>query len=192
MMKKIQWAWLLVLAAALAPAAQAHPGHGPASLSAGFLHPFSGWDHLLAMVAVGLWAAQLGGRARWLLPTAFVSATVVGAAAGIAGLAPARVDWFILASVFMLGLLVAGSVRLTPLVGGSLTALAGVFHGLAHGAEMPLRADSVRFLIGMVAGTAVLHALGLAAGLLAVRRNRTIVRWAGAGVVAGGIALLLT
>jgi urease accessory protein len=116
---------------------------------------------------------------------------VVGAAAGIAGLAPAGVDWFILASVFMLGLLVAGAVRLTPMLGGSLTALAGVFHGLAHGAEMPLRADSIRFLIGMVAGTAVLHALGLAAGLLAVRHNRTIVRWAGAGVVAGGIALLL-
>jgi len=191
-MKKSHFVWLLLLAAVVVPAAQAHPGHGPASLSAGFLHPFSGWDHLLAMVAVGLWAAQLGGRARWLLPTAFVSAMVVGAAAGIAGMAPAGVDYFILASVFMLGLLVAGSVQLTPMLGGSLTALAGVFHGLAHGAEMPLRADSVRFLIGMVAGTAVLHALGVAAGLLAARHNRAIVRWAGAGVVAGGIALLLS
>jgi len=82
-------------------------------------------------------------------------------------------------------------VRLTPAVGGALTALAGVFHGLAHGAEMPLRADSIRFLAGMVAGTALLHALGLAGGLLAARRDRAIVRWAGAGVVVGGIALLL-
>jgi len=190
-MKKLPFVWLLIFAAAVVPVAQAHPGHGPASLAAGFLHPFSGWDHLLAMVAVGLWAAQLGGRARWLLPAAFVSAMVVGAAAGIAGLAPAGVDWFILASVLMLGLLVAGAVRLTPAVGGALTALAGVFHGLAHGAEMPLRADSIRFLAGMVAGTALLHALGLAGGLLAARRDRAIVRWAGAGVVVGGIALLL-
>jgi len=190
-MKKLPFVWILIFAAAVVPVAQAHPGHGPASLAAGFLHPFSGWDHLLAMVAVGLWAAQLGGRARWLLPAAFVSAMVVGAAAGIAGLAPAGVDWFILASVLMLGLLVAGAVRLTPAVGGALTALAGVFHGLAHGAEMPLRADSIRFLAGMVAGTALLHALGLAGGLLAARRDRAIVRWAGAGVVVGGIALLL-
>jgi len=182
----------LLLASTAISVASAHPGHGPADLSAGFLHPFSGWDHLLAMVAVGFWAAQRGGLSRWLMPAAFVSAMVLGAIAGIAGLAVPGVDLLILGSVFMLGLLVAGAVRL-PLAGGiALAALAGVFHGLAHGAEMPLDADSFRFLAGMVAGTVVLHALGLAGGLLAAKRRPAMIRWAGAGVVAGGIALLLS
>jgi urease accessory protein len=180
-----------LLALTAVPVAHAHPGHGPADLSAGFVHPFTGWDHLLAMVAVGLWAAQLGGRARWLVPSSFVLAMIAGAAAGIAGLSPAGVDYFILGSVFMLGLLVAGAISLPLSAGCVLAALAGVFHGLAHGAEMPLQADSIRFLAGMVAGTAVLHTLGLFGGLFASRHSRAIVRFAGVGVVAGGIALLL-
>ena len=180
-----------LLALTAVPVAHAHPGHGPADLAAGFSHPFTGWDHLLAMVAVGLWAAQAGGRTRWLLPLSVVSAMLVGAAAGIAGLAPAGVDSLIVGSVLILGLLVAGAVSLPPLFGCSLAALAGAFHGLAHGAEMPLQADSIRFLAGMVAGTALLHAAGFFGGLLAARHSRAIVRFAGVGVAAGGLALLL-
>ncbi len=180
-----------MLALTAVPVAYAHPGHGPASLTAGFVHPFTGWDHLLAMVAVGLWAAQMGGRARWLIPLSFVSAMIAGAAAGIAGLAPAGVDSFVLASVVVLGLLVAGAVSLPLAAGCALAALAGAFHGLAHGAEMPLQADSVRFLAGMVAGTALLHAAGVAAGIKSLRFSRRIVQAAGVGVIAGGMAILL-
>jgi urease accessory protein len=181
---------LLLLAGA--PLAQAHPGHGPADLAAGFLHPFTGWDHLLAMLAVGMWAAQLGRQARWALPSAFVCAMTVGAAVGIAGYAPRGVDAWILASVLVLGLLLACAAKMPLRYGIGLVALAGFFHGAAHGAEMPFRADSLRFLSGMVAATALLHALGVAAGTYLGRRNPLLVRFAGAGVVAGGVALLLT
>ncbi|HTB81853.1 MAG TPA: HupE/UreJ family protein [Opitutaceae bacterium] len=182
---------LMLLPLVVAPLALAHPGHGPTSLSAGFFHPLTGWDHLLAMLAVGLWAAQLGGRARWALPLTFVSTMALGAAVGIAGFVLPGVDQWILASVFALGLLIAWAVRL-PLAGGLfLVALAGTFHGLAHGAEMPLNASGLRFLSGMIAATALLHATGLAAGLIAGRRNTALVRLAGAGIVAGGVALCL-
>jgi urease accessory protein len=182
---------LMLLPLAVAPLVHAHPGHGPASLSAGFFHPLTGWDHLLAMVAVGLWAAQLGGRARWALPLMFVSAMALGAAGGIAGFVLPGVDRWILASVFALGLLIACAVRLPLAAGLFFVALAGTFHGLAHGAEMPLNANSLHFLAGMVAATALLHAAGLAAGLIAGKRSTMFVRVAGAGIVAGGVALCL-
>jgi urease accessory protein len=180
---------LLLLAA---PLAQAHPGHGPADFISGLVHPLTGWDHVLAMVAVGLWAAQLGGRARWALPAAFVGAMMAGAAGGIIGLAPAGVETGILASVLILGVAVAAAARLPLGAGLTLVALAGSVHGLAHGAEMPLQADSLRFLAGMVLATAALHAAGLAAGLAAARRRPVLVRWAGAGIAAAGLVLLLT
>ncbi|MGA3006410.1 MAG: HupE/UreJ family protein [Opitutaceae bacterium] len=183
--------YLLIVPVVVVPLMHAHPGHGPHShgLAAGFLHPLTGWDHLLAMLAVGLWAAQLGGRARWALPLTFVSAMALGAMAGIAGFALVGVDQWILASVFALGLLVAGAARLSFGAGLGLVALAGAFHGLAHGAEMPLNANSLHFLVGMIAATALLHAAGLGFGLVAQKRNATLLRLAGAGVVAGGLAL---
>jgi urease accessory protein len=180
---------LLVFGAATA--AQAHPGHGPMDLRAGFVHPLTGLDHLLAMVAVGLWAVQLGGKARWLLPAAFVGAMIAGAAVGLAGFAPAGVDRYILATVFVLGALVAAAARLPLATGFGLVALAGFFHGAAHGAEMPLQANALEFLVGMVIATALLHAAAVAAASLAVSRRASLIRWAGAGVLAGGLVLLL-
>jgi len=174
-----------------APLARAHPGHGPMGLAAGFVHPLTGWDHLLAMVAVGLWSVQLGGRARWALPLTFVSAMILGAAAGIAGLTPPGLETGILASVLILGLMVAAAARLPLGLGLGLVALAGAFHGAAHGAEMPLQADNLRFLAGMVMATALLHAVGVGAGTAAVHRRPALVRWAGAGIVGAGAAMLL-
>lgn len=188
--KLAPWFIPLFLMAA-APLAQAHPGHGPADLASGFLHPFTGWDHLLAMLAVGMWAAQLGQRARWALPSAFVGAMAAGAVVGIAGYAPHGVDAWILASVFVLGLLLACAVRMPVRYGIGVVALAGFFHGAAHGAEMPFQADSVRFLLGMVVATALLHAMGVTAGVCLGRKSPMLVRLAGVGVVAGGVALLL-
>jgi urease accessory protein len=183
--------FLTLLYLVATPLAQAHPGHGPADLVSGFLHPLTGWDHLLAMVAVGLWAAQLGGRARWALPSTFVGSMAVGAAIGIAGFAPWGVERWILASVFALGLLVAWAVRLPLRHGLGIVALAGFFHGVAHGSEMPLQADSIRFLAGMVTATALLHAIGVTVGISLGKTHPVAIRLAGAGIVAGGVALLL-
>jgi urease accessory protein len=180
---------LLILPFAAVPLAQAHPGHGPHSFAMGLQHPLTGYDHLLAMVAVGLWAVQLGGRARWALPLTFVSAMALGAMAGIAGFVLPGVDQWILASVFALGLLIACGARLPLGAGLGLVALAGAFHGLAHGAEMPLNANSLQFLMGMVATTALLHATGVSLGLAAQKRSVTLLQLAGAGIVAGGVAL---
>jgi urease accessory protein len=180
---------LLILPLAAVPLAQAHPGHGLHSFAAGLQHPLSGYDHLLAMVAVGVWAVQLGGRARWALPLTFVSAMVLGAMAGLSGFAVPGVDRWILASVFALGLLITGAAKLPLGVGLGLVALAGAFHGLAHGAEMPLSANSLHFLAGMVVTTALLHAAGVVIGLAAQKRSETLLRLAGAGIVAGGVAL---
>jgi urease accessory protein len=180
---------LFILPLAAAPLAQAHPGHGLRSFATGFQHPLSGWDHLLAMVAVGMWAVQLGGRARWALPLSFVTAMALGAMAGIAGFALPGVDRWILASVFALGLAIASAARLPLGAGLGLVALAGAFHGLAHGAEMPFSANSLQFLTGMVAMTALLHAAGVGLGVAAQKRSAVLLRLAGAGIVAGGVAL---
>jgi urease accessory protein len=182
---------LLLLSFAAVPLAQAHPGHGIHSFAAGLQHPLTGYDHLLAMVAVGLWAVQLGGWSRWALPLTFVSAMALGAMAGISGLTLPGVNGWILASVFALGLLIAGAAKLPLGVGIALVALAGAFHGLAHGAEMPLNANSLHFLAGMVATTALLHMAGVAIGLAAQKRSVTLLRLTGTGIVAGGVVLCL-
>jgi urease accessory protein len=176
---------------AASPLAQAHPGHGPADFAAGFIHPLTGWDHMLAMVAVGLWAALLGGKARWALPSSFVGAMTLGAAIGIAGFRLPSVDTWILATVLVMGLLVAAAIRLPLSVGTAATGLAGFFHGLAHGMEMPFRADSLHFLAGMIIATGLLHATGVTLGVLSLRRSPALLRLSGLGIIAGGIALLV-
>jgi urease accessory protein len=100
-------------------------------------------------------------------------------------------DAWILATVFVLGLLLACAIRMPLRYGIGLVALAGFFHGAAHGAEMPLQADSLRFLTGMVIATALLHSMGVFAGAYLGRRSPLLIRVAGVGVVAGGVALLL-
>ena len=184
----LRYAPLLLISA---PLAQAHPGHGPADFAAGFIHPLTGWDHLLAMVAVGLWGAQLGGRSRWALPAGFVGAMTIGAAAGMAGWVPAGVEWGIMASVLILGLALASAVRVPLGAGLAVAAAAGLMHGLAHGAEMPVNSDSVRFLAGMIGATALLHAAGVTAGSVAAHRRPAWLRIAGAAIAASGVLLLV-
>ena len=157
---------LLVLAMA-APAAWAH-GQGvhthDAGLIAGMLHPFSGLDHLLAMVAVGLWAAQQGGRALWVLPLSFVGAMATGAALGMTGAAFIGMDTVIALSVLALGLLVALRRQMLLPIAASLTAAFALFHGVAHGQEMPLATSPWVYALGMLSATAVLHAAGVLVG----------------------------
>ncbi|HSK41222.1 MAG TPA: HupE/UreJ family protein [Arenibaculum sp.] len=188
----------LVLAAVsgLPAAALAHTGAvtGGAGFIAGFAHPLFGLDHLLAMFAVGLWAAQLGGRALWAVPASFVGAMVLAGAAAMAGAALPAVELGILGSVVVLGLLVALQPRL-PLAAATLVVAAfAAFHGHAHGSEMPIAADPVLYGIGFALATAFLHGVGVAA-VLGLRRTlageRGSLAARGAGFVIGGTGLVL-
>lgn len=153
--------------------AQAHPGHGAATgLASGLAHPLLGLDHLCAMVAVGLWAAQRGGRALWAVPLAFVSAMTLGALAGTSGYAIPFAEQGIAASVLILGILIASAIRL-PLAGSViLVGTFALFHGFAHGAEIPSTASGLAYGTGMVITTAGLHLSGIAAGLSAQKLAR--------------------
>ncbi|KQU74899.1 MULTISPECIES: HupE/UreJ family protein [unclassified Rhizobacter] len=159
------------------------------ALAAGFSHPFSGLDHLAAMVAVGLWSA-LGSRRVWLAPLAFGGTLLAGALIGLAGLMLPAVEPMIAASLLVLGLLVATNARLPAAAGAALAAVFALFHGLAHGAE--LAGPTAAFaLTGMVAATALLHGAGIGLGLLLRSRSAWLPRVAGSAVALFGIALLV-
>ncbi|HTJ78769.1 MAG TPA: HupE/UreJ family protein [Rariglobus sp.] len=184
-----------VLLAAIPAIASAHPGHDGGhgfgwDFSSGFAHPLGGWDHLLAMIAVGLWAAQLGGRARWLVPAAFVSVMTLGAILGHGGMMIAGTEQGIAASVLVLGLLVATAARLPVALGMAVTGVFALFHGLAHGAEMPANAAGLQYGLGFVLATALLHAAGLGLGLLTARKSAVIPQTAGAAIALVGVAML--
>jgi urease accessory protein len=186
---------LLFAIAALAlsaGAADAHiiDTHG-AGLAQGFAHPFGGLDHLLAMVAVGLWAAQLGGRALWAVPAAFIAAMAAGGIAGALGAPLPHVELGIAGSLIVLGALVLTAARLPVALSAALVGLVALFHGHVHGAEMPEAASALAYGLGFVGATALLHAAGVGAGLLARSgAGAALVRLGGAGVAAAGLVLL--
>ena len=186
---------LLAIAAlaAFATPAFAHTGVAPHThgLLSGMAHPLGGLDHVLAMVAVGLWAGLVGGRAVWAWPAAFVSAMAVAAIVGMAGLDLPFAEIAIAASVVALGLAVGLGVRAPLVLGAAACGLFAVAHGWAHGAEMPADAAGLAYGVGFVAATAGLHALGL--GLAAVSQRHLsprIARLAGGTVALAGVALL--
>jgi urease accessory protein len=172
-------------------AALAHTGLEHAlSFASGFRHPWTGLDHILAMVAIGLWAGLNGGRALWAWPVAFVGAMVAGGALGIAGVPVPMVEPGILASVIVLGLLVLTAARLPVGVGVALVAIFAVLHGHAHGAELPGAASAASYAAGFATATALLHGVGLAVAWLASSESgRFAVRGTGALVAVAGVAL---
>jgi urease accessory protein len=181
----------MVLALAGASPAFAHTGLEHAvSFAAGFTHPWTGLDHMLAMVAVGLWAGLNGGRALWAWPAAFVGVMLAGGALGFADVPMPMVEPGILASVVVLGLLVLSATQLPVAPGAVIVAVFALLHGHAHGAELPAEASAITYAAGFAIATALLHALGLGvANLAQSERGRMLVRGAGALVAAGGIAL---
>ena len=184
---------LAIAAIAIIPhSAFAHVGIGAtASFIAGLEHPFSGLDHIAAMVAVGLWAALKGGRALWLWPVAFVSAMLIGGALGMAYVAVPFVEPGILASVVVLGLLVALAADLPLPVGAAIIAMFAIFHGHAHGAELPPGANAMAFSVGFVIATGLLHLAGIAFGLLGRwPRGRIAVRTMGGVIAVAGLVFL--
>lgn len=154
----------LAFAATTAPAfAHLNPAeHG--SFMAGFSHPLFGLDHILVMVAVGLWAAQIGGKALWGVPAAFVTTMAVGFGLALSDVDLPFVEPAILASVVALGLLVAMAVKLDMVASAAIVAVFALFHGHAHGGELG-SAGALQFGIGFVAATALLHIAGIGLGL---------------------------
>lgn len=186
-LKKLFAAAALLLAPALA---FAHPGHGDNGLVAGISHPLGGLDHLLAMLAVGLWAAQQKGAARWALPCTFVATLLLGGLLGFEGLALPALESGIAASVLALGLAVALAVRPPLLMALGATALFALFHGVAHGLELPDMSSPWAYAAGFVGATAVLHAAGYAVVRWLPTAAAPLVRVAGAASAATGVWLL--
>ena len=172
------------------PVAEAHTfGSQGAGLMAGLTHPFVGLDHLLAMIAVGIWAGQLGGRAVWLIPLTFVSVMAAAATLASFGLLLPLMEPAIACSVLVLGLLIAGSVRLPTSVGALLVSLFAVFHGYAHGLELPQAASPILYGAGFVLATALLHGLGIGFALNS-RQHKMLQRIAGYSLIAASGLLL--
>ena len=185
-MKRLIAALPVALAAGPALAHLDPVAHG--SFAAGATHPVFGADHVLAMLAVGLWAGMLGGRARWAVPAAFVGVMAAGFALALAGVALPLVEPAILASVVILGLVAATGLRLPVPAGAALVGAFALFHGAAHGAEMGA-AGALPYLAGFLVATAALHAAGLALAVALARAGRAAPRVAGGLVAAAGAAL---
>jgi urease accessory protein len=180
---------------ALAPtAAMAHTGVGDAGgFAHGFWHPITGLDHVLAMVLVGMLAWQLGGRAFWLVPATFVLVMAIGGGLGVAGIAVPMVELGIALSVVVLGAVVALGIRAPVAVAMAIAGLFAIFHGHAHGAEMPGDASGLAYGVGFMIATALLHLGGLGLGCLigaAGDRYGLVVRSAGGLAAIAGLAIL--
>ena len=173
-------------------AAEAHTGGAAATgLAVGFVHPFGGLDHLLAMLSFGVFAFLAGGRAVWLVPATFVAMMAIGGAIGIIGIGLPFVETGIALSVVVTGILVAAGRKL-PIAGAmALVGVFAIFHGHAHGAEIPAAASALSYGAGFMMATALLHGAGLAGAFGAsLLLSAGAVRTAGAAAAAAGVALL--
>ena len=181
----------------MATTAAAHPGHvnidGLGGFLSGFLHPFLGWDHVVAMLAVGLWGAFLGQNAVWALPVIFPLIMVVGGALGLLGVPVPGTEVGIAVSALVLGALVALAARLPLYIAGAIVGIFAIFHGYAHGTELPAAADALHYSIGFVLATGLLHLCGIFFALLshwpwggyAVRLGGGVIALLGIGWLAG-------
>ncbi|MCW4629130.1 MULTISPECIES: HupE/UreJ family protein [Marinomonas] len=193
-MKALKTKGLLVAALLLASGAVlAHPGHEQASsFMTGFAHPMGGLDHLLAMVAIGLWAASIGGRALWAIPAAFVMTMLLGGGLAVAGLTVPFVEQGILLSVIVLGALVLFAKRLPTTVCVAIAGGFALFHGAAHGMEMPLNANGLQYALGFALATAGLHVVGLGFGQLMAKIGTPLAtRISGSVIAVAGLVLAL-
>lgn len=180
-------------ALALASPAFAHPGahHASASFAVGLSHPFAGWDHLLAMLAVGIWAVQQKRALALLMPLAFPLMMGLGAALAMQFGSLHYVESGIAASVALLGLLVAFAVRMPVVAGAAIVALFGFLHGYAHGIEAPVGGSIFAYGAGFIAATMMLHLAGMLSGMFARSAITTGLLRAGGGAIAtAGVALL--
>jgi urease accessory protein len=179
---------ILALLATLSLPALAHPGHG-ASLADGLLHPLTGADHLLAMLGVGAWAALQSGRSRWLIPASFLLLMCIGAWLGLLGHAPLTTELGVAASVAAIGLLILRPVRIAPALAALTAGAFALFHGFAHGIEIPAT-GALRFCIGFTVASALLLLAGFGLGR-SLRGKARLASFGGAAVAACGALMVL-
>lgn len=184
---------LVALVAAIPALASAHPGHEHASsFMTGFMHPMVGLDHLLAMLAIGLWGASLGGRALWAVPVAFVATMLFGGGLVIAGVQIPFIEQGIALSVILIGALLVSAVRFPIVASVSIAGLFAVFHGAAHGVEIPLHTNAMEYGLGFAAATLALHIVGLGFGTTMIRFQTPIVtRVTGSLIALAGVFLAI-
>jgi urease accessory protein len=169
--------------------AYAHTGVAGGGLH-GMLHPVTGLDHLCAMIAVGIWAAQTGGRTTWILPATFVSIMALGGWLGMAGIPLPYLEGGIAASLFVLGVMIAAAIRLPVYVSMALVGGFALLHGYAHGVEMPQNAAGLNYALGFMFSTIVLHLTGIGLAFsLDKTGHKPYVRMAGVAIAALGGAL---
>ncbi|HSL68682.1 MAG TPA: HupE/UreJ family protein [Longimicrobiales bacterium] len=192
-MSRTRSRWLLIATSCvIAWPALAHEQQGQAAgFVTGLLHPVSGLDHVLAMVAVGLWGAQLGAPAIWLLPVTFPLMMAFGGFLGLIGVPLPGVEIGIAASAILLGAMVALQARPPLALAGLLVAFFAVFHGHAHGTELPAGQSGLLYSLGFVVATGLLHAVGIAIGLIhRWSSGRLLLRGAGVVVTLAGVFFL--
>lgn len=178
---------------ALSAPALAHTGVGPVnSLSAGLEHPIFGLDHMLAMIAVGLWAAVANPKLFWVAPLGFVSGMLGGGLLGMTGIAVPGIELMIVGSVVLFGVLTLFRLQTAAIVSFFATSIFGVAHGFAHGAEMPAGGAAIEYAAGFLIATVTLHAIGAFVGLSTQRLNVVKLGQAAGGAVAiAGVLLMV-
>jgi urease accessory protein len=196
--KSLQHVGLVVLTATIAVilsprSAYAHIGVSPAhDVLHGFQHPFAGLDHLLAMFAVGLWAAGRGGQALWFVPITFVSVMALGAILGMSGVPIPFVEPGIAVSVLTLGIFVASAINLPLSISATVLGLFALLHGYAHGSEIAASSSAVTYAFGFILATIFLHLTGISLGLVMQRMHFSrIVQYAGAAIAVCGVLLCI-
>ncbi len=194
MAKFMKFAAVVLAVAAMPSAAFAHTDVTGGGFAYGFAHPWSGLDHVLTMVMVGLLAFQLGGRALWLVPATFITVMALGGGLGVAGVAVPFVELGIALSVIVLGVVAALGIKAPVAAAMGLVGLFAVFHGYAHGAEMPAIADGLTYGGGFVLATALLHGagigLGYGLGVASKRYGAMVSRAAGGMAAVAGVGIL--
>ncbi|MBF9197322.1 HupE/UreJ family protein [Microvirga terrestris] len=189
---KLSHSLLAITMMVAAMPALAHTGsHAASGFIHGFAHPFGGLDHTLAMVAVGLFAVVLGGRALWAVPTSFVSMMLPGGVIGFMGIRIPAIEMSIALSVVVFGAVLAAKIRCRISIAMMLTGVFAIFHGYAHGVEMPTEAAVGHYCLGFVSATTLLHGTGLALGIV-LGNHQMIHRVAGAGIGIAGVVLSLS
>ncbi len=187
-MKKVIGFTMLLIAA---PFAEAHTGLPQNSFMSGLSHPFLGLDHLLAMLAVGLWAGRIGGKVSWSLPLVFILILAVSAIGSQGMGSSLLVENGIAVSLLLLGLFIVFAIKLPVIIGLMIVSLFAVFHGVAHGAEWPLAATPVWYVSGFVFSTALLMAVGVKTGAVRAERYQWFIRVMGMIIAGTGGWMLL-
>ena len=172
----------------------AHPDLEQTGLALGFVHPLTGADHLLVMVAVGILAATLGGRALWVLPLTFLAVMALGSGLGIIGVRLPLVEMVIVLSVVVMGLAIASPRKCPMVAGAAMVGTFALYHGHAHGTELTPAVSAIPFVLGFTAATATLHSIGIGLGFAVNRFNPVRVRYAcsisGLAITMFGLGLL--